>query len=104
MRGARIHNLKNIDVHLSRNALGADTLFNSRLIVNGRIVRRLYNTIFRLHQQVLFGWAQVTSLIVRRRMHRWSAAGSAASSAGMRARTTAMRRYRAATSARGPGN
>ena len=48
------------------NAVGA--LMNSRLIVNGRIVRRLYNTIFRLHQQVLFGWGRVTSLIVLRRV------------------------------------
>ena len=29
------------------------------------MVRTLYHTIFRLHQQVLFGWVRVTSLIIQ---------------------------------------
>ena len=48
------------------NAVGA--LMNSRLIVDGWMVRSLYHTIFRLHQQVLFGWVRVTSLIIQRRL------------------------------------
>lgn len=48
------------------NAVGA--LMNNRVVVSGRLVRRLYNTIFRLHQQVLFGWGRVTSLIILRRL------------------------------------
>ncbi|HEY8585524.1 MAG TPA: FAD-dependent oxidoreductase [Rhodanobacter sp.] len=48
------------------NAVGA--LMNNRVVVSGRMVRRLYNTIFRLHQQVLFGWGRVTSLIILRRL------------------------------------
>lgn len=48
------------------NAVGA--LMNNKLVLNGRFIRRLYDTIFRLHQQVLFGWVRVTSLIMLKRL------------------------------------
>ncbi|MBR9870901.1 MAG: NAD(P)/FAD-dependent oxidoreductase [Gammaproteobacteria bacterium] len=47
-------------------AVGA--LLNNNLILKGRLVRRLYDTVFRLHQQVLFGWGRVTSLIMLKRL------------------------------------
>lgn len=47
------------------NAVGA--LMNNTLILNGWFIRSLYNSIFRLHQQVLFGWGRVTSLIILKR-------------------------------------
>lgn len=48
------------------NAVGA--LANNKLILKGRLVRSLYNTLFRLHQQVLFGWGRVTALILLKRL------------------------------------
>lgn len=48
------------------NAVGA--LMNNKLVLNGWIIRSLYDTIFRLHQQVLFGWVRVTSLIMLKRL------------------------------------
>lgn len=47
-------------------AVGAQA--NNRLILRGRLIRTLYDTIFRLHQQVLFGWTRVTALILLKRL------------------------------------
>lgn len=47
-------------------AVGA--LLNNKLILKGRLIRSLYDTIFRLHQQVLFGWGRVMSLIMLKRL------------------------------------
>ncbi|WP_344702357.1 NAD(P)/FAD-dependent oxidoreductase [Halomonas cibimaris] len=48
------------------NAVGA--LANNKLILKGRLIRTLYDAIFRLHQQVLFGWGRVTALILLKRL------------------------------------
>ncbi|KLV05555.1 NADH dehydrogenase [Photobacterium aquae] len=44
------------------------TLMQGKLILRGRFVRNLYDTIFRLHQRVLFGWGRVTALVVLKRV------------------------------------
>ncbi|AYV20211.1 NAD(P)/FAD-dependent oxidoreductase [Vibrio mediterranei] len=44
------------------------TLMNNKLILRGRLVRNLYDTIFRLHQRILFGWGRVTALVVLKRL------------------------------------
>ncbi|MGF1708176.1 NAD(P)/FAD-dependent oxidoreductase [Enterovibrio baiacu] len=53
-------------------ALGHDyavgAVMNDRVVLRGRQVRKLYDTIFRLHQQVLFGWGRVTRLMVLKRI------------------------------------
>ncbi|GAB2644472.1 NAD(P)/FAD-dependent oxidoreductase [Vibrio panuliri] len=47
-------------------AVGA--LLNDKLILRGRLVRNLYDTIFRLHQRILFGWGRVTALVLLKRV------------------------------------
>lgn len=47
-------------------AVGA--LMNDKLVLRGRLVRNLYDTIFRLHQRVLFGWCRVTALVLLKRI------------------------------------
>ncbi|CAK3648964.1 Type II NADH:quinone oxidoreductase [Vibrio crassostreae] len=47
-------------------AVGA--LMNDRVLLRGRFVRNLYDTIFRLHQRVLFSWGRVTALVVLKRL------------------------------------
>ncbi|MGF1735927.1 NAD(P)/FAD-dependent oxidoreductase [Photobacterium satsumensis] len=47
-------------------AVGA--LMNDKVVLKGRFVRNLYDTIFRLHQRVLFGWGRVTALVVLKRI------------------------------------
>lgn len=47
-------------------AVGA--LMNDQLVLRGRFVRNLYDTIFRLHQRVLFGWGRVTALVLLKRI------------------------------------
>ncbi|WP_162064446.1 NAD(P)/FAD-dependent oxidoreductase [Vibrio taketomensis] len=53
-------------------AIGHDyavgTLMNNKLVLRGRLVRNLYDTIFRLHQRILFGWGRVTALVVLKRV------------------------------------
>ncbi|CAE6930311.1 Pyridine nucleotide-disulphide oxidoreductase [Vibrio sp. B1REV9] len=53
-------------------ALGHDyavgALMNDKVVLRGRYVRRLYDTIFRLHQQVIFGWFRVSALVVLKRV------------------------------------
>ncbi len=44
------------------------SLMNNKLILRGRFVRNLYDTIFRLHQQILFGWGRVTALVLLKRI------------------------------------
>ncbi|EOD78295.1 NADH dehydrogenase [Grimontia indica] len=44
------------------------SLMNDKLIVRGRFVRNLYDTIFRLHQKILFGWGRVTALVLLKRV------------------------------------
>ncbi|MGF1775695.1 NAD(P)/FAD-dependent oxidoreductase [Vibrio nomapromontoriensis] len=44
------------------------SLMNNKLILRGRLVRNLYDTIFRLHQRILFGWGRVTALVVLKRL------------------------------------
>ena len=48
------------------NAVGA--LMNNRIVLKGRLIRHLYDTIFRLHQRVLFSWGRVTALVVLKRI------------------------------------
>ena len=48
------------------NAVGA--LMNNRIVLKGRLIRYLYDTIFRLHQRVLFSWRRVTALMVLKRI------------------------------------
>ncbi|MCW8328902.1 NAD(P)/FAD-dependent oxidoreductase [Photobacterium sp. SDRW27] len=43
-------------------------LMNDKLVLRGRFVRNLYDTIFRLHQRVLFGWGRVTALVLLKRI------------------------------------
>ncbi|ARV74895.1 NAD(P)/FAD-dependent oxidoreductase [Vibrio campbellii] len=53
-------------------ALGHDyavgALMNDKVVLRGRYVRRLYDTIFRLHQRVIFGWFRVSALVVLKRV------------------------------------
>ncbi|HDM8043309.1 TPA: NAD(P)/FAD-dependent oxidoreductase [Vibrio campbellii] len=53
-------------------ALGHDyavgALMNDKVVLRGRYVRRLYDTIFRLHQRVIFGWFRVSALVVLKRL------------------------------------
>ena len=53
-------------------ALGHDyavgSLMNDKVVLRGRYVRRLYDTIFRLHQRVIFGWFRVSALVVLKRL------------------------------------
>ncbi|MBA5761089.1 NAD(P)/FAD-dependent oxidoreductase [Vibrio sp. 404] len=44
------------------------SLLNNKLILRGRLVRNLYDTIFRLHQRILFGWGRVTALVLLKRV------------------------------------
>ncbi len=44
------------------------SLLNNKLILRGRLVRNLYDTIFRLHQSILFGWGRVTALMLLKRV------------------------------------
>ena len=44
------------------------SLMNNKLVLRGRLVRNLYDTIFRLHQRILFGWGRVTALVVLKRV------------------------------------
>ena len=44
------------------------SLLNNKLILRGRLVRNLYDTIFRLHQRILFGWGRVTALMLLKRV------------------------------------
>ncbi|GIC79064.1 NAD(P)/FAD-dependent oxidoreductase [Moritella sp. F3] len=48
------------------NAVG--TLMNNKLVLKGSLIRNLYDTIFRLHQRVLFSWGRVTALVVLKRI------------------------------------
>jgi NADH dehydrogenase len=48
------------------NAVGA--LMNNRIVLKGRLIRHLYDTIFRLHQRVLFSWGRITALVVLKRI------------------------------------
>jgi len=48
------------------NAVGA--LMNNKLVLKGRLIRNLYDTIFRLHQRVLFSWGRVTALVILKRI------------------------------------
>ncbi|GHA52998.1 NAD(P)/FAD-dependent oxidoreductase [Photobacterium aphoticum] len=53
-------------------ALGHDyavgALMNDKVVLRGRLVRNLYDTIFRLHQRILFGWGRVTALVMLKRI------------------------------------
>ncbi|MGF1688680.1 NAD(P)/FAD-dependent oxidoreductase [Photobacterium japonica] len=53
-------------------ALGHDyavgALMHDKLVLRGRLVRNLYDTIFRLHQRILFGWGRVTALVMLKRI------------------------------------
>ena len=53
-------------------ALGHDyavgALMNDKVVLRGRYVRRLYDTIFRLHQRIIFGWFRVSALVVLKRL------------------------------------
>ena len=53
-------------------AIGHDyavgSLMNNKLILRGRLVRNLYDTIFRLHQSILFGWGRTSALVVLKRI------------------------------------
>lgn len=44
------------------------SLMNNKLVLRGRLVRNLYDTIFRLHQRILFGWGRVSALVVLKRV------------------------------------
>ncbi|MGF1703579.1 NAD(P)/FAD-dependent oxidoreductase [Photobacterium makurazakiensis] len=44
------------------------SLMSGKLILRGRLIRNLYDTIFRLHQQILFGWGRVTALVLLKRI------------------------------------
>jgi len=48
------------------NAVGA--LMNNKIVLKGRLIRHLYDTIFRLHQRVLFSWGRVIALVVLKRI------------------------------------
>lgn len=47
-------------------AVGA--FINEKLVLKGRLIRNVYDTIFRLHQRVIFGWSRVTALVVLKRI------------------------------------
>lgn len=53
-------------------AIGHDyaisTMMNDRLILKGRLVRRLYDTIFRLHQKTVSGLFTMSRLIIAKRL------------------------------------
>ncbi|RJX75316.1 NAD(P)/FAD-dependent oxidoreductase [Vibrio sinensis] len=53
-------------------ALGHDyavgSVMGNKLVLRGRWVRNIYDTIFRLHQQVLFGWGRVSALMILKRV------------------------------------
>ncbi|MGF1724820.1 NAD(P)/FAD-dependent oxidoreductase [Photobacterium nomapromontoriensis] len=53
-------------------ALGHDyavgALMHDKLVLRGRLVRNLYDTIFRLHQRIIFGWGRVSALVVLKRV------------------------------------
>ncbi|MGS0675621.1 NAD(P)/FAD-dependent oxidoreductase [Shewanella sp. 125m-1] len=44
------------------------TMMNDRLILKGRLVRRLYDTIFRLHQKTVSGYLTISRLIIFKRL------------------------------------
>lgn len=44
------------------------TMMNDKLILKGRLVRRLYDTIFRLHQKTVSGAFTMSRLIVAKRL------------------------------------
>ncbi|MCG9728782.1 NAD(P)/FAD-dependent oxidoreductase [Shewanella sp. Isolate13] len=44
------------------------TMMNDRLILKGRLVRRLYDTIFRLHQKTVSGYLAMSRLIIFKRL------------------------------------
>ncbi|WP_065188401.1 NAD(P)/FAD-dependent oxidoreductase [Shewanella woodyi] len=44
------------------------TMMNDRLILKGRLVRRLYDTIFRLHQKTVSGFLTMSRLIIAKRL------------------------------------
>lgn len=52
-------------------ALGHDyavgSVMGNKLVLRGRWVRNIYDTIFRLHQRVLFGWGRVSALMILKR-------------------------------------
>ncbi|MCL1059684.1 NAD(P)/FAD-dependent oxidoreductase [Shewanella gelidimarina] len=83
---AAVHLAKNLVAHLEGKplkpfvykdggmvvAIGHDfaisTMMNDRLVLKGRLVRRLYDTIFRLHQKTVSGLFTMSRLIIIKRL------------------------------------
>ncbi|QQX80057.1 NAD(P)/FAD-dependent oxidoreductase [Shewanella sp. KX20019] len=83
---AAVHLAKNLVAHLEGKALkpfvykdggmvvaighnfAISTLMNDRLVLKGRLVRRLYDTIFRLHQKTVSGLFTMSRLIIIKRL------------------------------------
>ena len=83
---AAVHLAKNLVAHLKgkplkpfvyndggmvvaiRHNFAISTMMNDRLILKGRLVRRLYDTIFRLHQKTVSGYLAMSRLIIFKRL------------------------------------
>ncbi|MEZ9593500.1 NAD(P)/FAD-dependent oxidoreductase [Shewanella sp. 10N.261.52.F9] len=83
---AAVHLAKNLVAHLNGKPLkpfvyndggmvvaighnfAISTMMNDRLILKGRLVRRLYDTIFRLHQKTVSGYLAMSRLIIFKRL------------------------------------
>ncbi|MCL1147526.1 NAD(P)/FAD-dependent oxidoreductase [Shewanella marinintestina] len=83
---AAVHLAKNLVAHLKGKPLkpfvyndggmvvaighnfAISTMMNDRLILKGRLVRRLYDTIFRLHQKTVSGYLAMSRLIIFKRL------------------------------------
>ena len=83
---AAVHLAKNLVAHLKGKLLkpfvyndggmvvaighnfAISTMMNDRLILKGRLVRRLYDTIFRLHQKTVSGYLAMSRLIIFKRL------------------------------------
>ncbi|GIU40507.1 NADH dehydrogenase [Shewanella sairae] len=83
---AAVHLAKNLVAHLKGKSLkpfvyndggmvvaighnfAISTMMNDRLILKGRLVRRLYDTIFRLHQKTVSGYLAMSRLIIFKRL------------------------------------
>ena len=83
---AAVHLAKNLVAHLKGKPLkpfiyndggmvvaighnfAISTMMNDRVILKGRLVRRLYDTIFRLHQKTVSGYLAMSRLIIFKRL------------------------------------